>query len=121
MPRRAPSTPHAALFLLEATTLRERVLGALELHPAGPLYGVGIAQFPTALHRDCKKCMSVGAVNVLVAHGAPREHVLPEYGLAWVGRKGLVALESTRDLLHGNDPDDGPRSERVCFGAFEEW
>ena len=51
--------------------------------------------------------MREGAVNVLVARGAARAHILPEYGLSWTGADGLAALEPTRDLLHGNEPSAG--------------
>ena len=67
-----------------------------------------------------------GAVNVLVARGAARAHILPEYGLGWTGADGLAALEPTRDLLHGNEPSadggaGGTTSDRACYGCFERW
>ena len=77
--------------------------------------------------------MREGAVNVLVARGAARAHILPEYGLGWTGADGLAALEPTRDLLeptrdllHGNGPSadggvGGTTSDRACYGCFERW
>ena len=66
--------------------------------------------------------MREGAINVLVARGAARAHILPEYGLSWIGANGLVAMEPTRDLLHGNEPGvGGTKSDRACYGCFERW
>ena len=66
--------------------------------------------------------MREGAANVLVARGAARAHILPEYGLGWTGADGLAALEPTRDLLHGNEPGvGGTKSDRACYGCFEFW
>ena len=58
--------------------------------------------------------MREGAVNVLVARGAARAHILPEYGLGWTGADGLAALEPTRDLLHGNEPSAGGGAWRAA-------
>ena len=46
-----PKTPAAAEYLGQASELRRCVLRALGLVEGGPLFGVGIARFPTALHR----------------------------------------------------------------------
>ena len=99
-----------------------RALGLGAVDEGGPLFGVGIARFPTAFHRDCQSCMREGAINVLVAREAPRAHILPEYGLSWVGADGLATLEPTHDLLHGNEPSaGGTKSDRACYGCFERW
>ena len=112
----APKTPEATRFLAQAGAVRSEVLGALGL-VAEPLFGVGVAKFPTALHRDCSGSMRAGAVNVLVAKGDPAEHILVEYGLSWIGGDSRLALEATRDALHGNAHRVGGWS-RTCYGAF---
>ena len=58
-------------------------------------------------------------LNVLVAKGDRAAHILPEYGLSWVGGDSRLALEATRDALHGNSQQEA--WERTCYGAFEQW
>ena len=58
-------------------------------------------------------------MNVLVAKGDPAAHILPEYGLSWVGGDSVLALEATRDAVHGNAQQEAWC--RTCYGAFERW
>ena len=47
------------------------------------------------------------------------QHVLPEYGLSWVGGDSRLALEATRDAMYGNA--QRAQWQRTCYGAFERW
>jgi hypothetical protein len=71
------------------------------------------------LPQDCPSSMRAGAVNVLVAKGDRAAHILPEYGPSWAGGDSRLALEATRDALHGNSQQEA--WERTCYGAFERW
>ena len=80
---------------------------------------LSIARACAGLLQDCPSSMRAGAVNVLVAKGDQAAHILPEYGLSWVGGDSRLALEATRDALHGNSQEEA--WERTCYGAFEQW
>ena len=67
--------------------------------------------------------MCTDCVSVLRAHGTPRGHFLPEYGLHLLAGKDVAVLERPKKNVHGTEASTTGSSEwgRIAIAAFEAW